>query len=339
MKKYSELRDKTREDLIDKLPLKLPYSIHIEPTNKCNFRCLACPLSFEDYREVVGYTGNIDPDIYKKVVLEIKSMGKLKCLRFYMEGEPLLNKDLIEMIKFAKNNHIAERIELTTNASLLSEEIAKQLIDLQLDYLRISIYSVDQKRHEYVTNSNIDIKKIYSNVKKVWDLKQKTKNTYPFLYVKMLDAFDEGENKKFLETYKDISDEVMIEKPMNWNDYENRDLIGAFYGEKGKSLDKKQLFTNVREVCPFPFYSCIINCDGTVTICCVDWNKKTIIGDLKKNTFNEIWNGHEANKFREMHIKRERFKNQSCKNCTFFYTSVDNIDKLSLEEFYQKYNN
>lgn len=337
MEKYSHLRDKNRNSLLDNLPLKLPYSMNIEPTNKCNFRCLACPLSFDDYRDIVGYTGDIDFELYKKLIIEISKMGKLKCLRFYMEGEPLLNKRIIEMLKLAKEYDVTERIEFTTNASLLNEKIAQELIDTKIDYLRVSIYSVNQKRHERVTNSKVDIEKIYNNIKTVKELRDKAGAKYPFIYVKMLDSFDEKENQDFRDKYSAIADEVMIEKPMNWNDYEDRDLIGAFYGDK--KINKENLFENKKEVCPFPFYSCIVNCDGLVTVCCVDWNKKTIVGDLNKNTFEEIWNGKEFNEFREMHIKREKFNNPSCKNCTFLYTSVDNLDKMTLEEFEEKYNN
>ena len=106
-----------------------------------------------------------------------------------------------------------------------------------------------------------------------------------------------------------------------------------------KNVRPRKTFANEKEVCPFPFYSCVINCDGTVTICCVDWNKKTIIGDLKKNSFEEIWNGDAANKFRKMHLMRERYKNESCKNCRFLYTSVDNLDDFQVEEFCKKYEN
>jgi len=334
-KPYSQLRSKERKPLIDKLPLSLPFSIYLEPTNKCNFLCKSCPLSFDDYRDIIGYSGDMDFALYKKIIFDIKKLGKLISLKFYMEGEPLLNKNLIKMMQFAREQDIAERFELTTNASLLSEEIVKQLIDVKLDYLRISIYSVNQERHEKVTNSKIDINKIYANVKKAREIKDKSASQYPFIYVKMLDTFDEAENQKFKNIYAEIADEVMIEKPMNWNDYENRDLLGAYYGEKKPEAERT--FTNYKDVCPFPFYSCVINCDGTITICCVDWNKKTMIGDLKKNSFDEIWNGEVANEFRKMHLKREKYKNPSCKNCRFLYTSVDNLDDFSLEEFKNKY--
>lgn len=332
---YSQLRNQERKPLADKLPLKLPFSIYLEPTNKCTFRCKACPLSFDDYRDIVGYSGDMDFELYKKIILDIKKLGRLVSLKFYMEGEPLLNKNLIKMMQFAREHDVAERFELTTNASLLSEEIIKDLIGIKLNYLRISIYSVIQQRHEYVTDSKIDIQKIYNNVKSAREIRDNSGSQYPFIYVKMLDTFDEKENQMFKELYSPIADEIMIEKPMNWNDYENRDLLKAYYGDKKPQEEK--IFPNYKEVCPFPFYSCVINCDGTVTICCVDWNKKTMIGDLKKNSFDEIWNGKSANDFRKMHLRREKHKNPSCKNCRFLYTSVDNLDDFTLEEFSEKY--
>ena len=71
-------------------------------------------------------------------------------------------KDVSWML--TKDLDIAERIEITTNASLLKPKISAELIDAQLDYIRCSIYSVDQKRHESVTQNKINIEKIKNNI-------------------------------------------------------------------------------------------------------------------------------------------------------------------------------
>ena len=195
-------------------------------------------MSFDDYRKIVGYSGDMDFELYKKIILDIKKLGKLVSLKFYMEGEPLLNKNLINMMKFAREQDVAQRFELTTNASLLTEEIMKGFIEVKLNYLRISIYSPIQEKNELLTNSTADVNKIYENIKAAKNLRSNSNVDYPFIYVKMLDSFDDDENKMFVDLYSDIADEVMIEKPMNWNDFENRDLLGAYYGDKKCEAEK-----------------------------------------------------------------------------------------------------
>ena len=43
-------------------------------------------------------------------------------------------------------------------------------------------------------------------------------------------------------------------------------------------------------------------------LCCVDWEKKTLIGDLKKESLLEIWNGKKLRDIQLLHIQKQRKK-------------------------------
>jgi len=60
---YYKNRADNRSLLSEILPLKLPLSLNIEPTNLCNFRCVHCVQSFSDYENFAGYKGNMDMDL------------------------------------------------------------------------------------------------------------------------------------------------------------------------------------------------------------------------------------------------------------------------------------
>ena len=331
---YSQLRNFGRPSLAPSLPLPLPLGMFIEPTNQCNFKCRFCPESFSDYNEIVGGRAHMDFSFYEEIVRQIKAIGRLKVLRFYMLGEPLLHPDLVRMIKLAVDEGITERTELTTNATALTAEKSRQLLDSGLDYLRVSIYAADQKRNEHVTQSKIPITRIYENVKTFRKLRDEAGQTKPFLYVKMIDSCSGAENDAFLGMYRDIADECVLEKPMNWNGYENRDLLESAYqgDEEKKALHNAELFPFRKQVCPFPFYTMVVNANGDVTACCVDWNKKTCVGNLKEASLGDIWNGAAFREFRRMHLENRRHENESCRNCTYLFTNPDNLDGLSPEE-------
>ena len=334
VKPYSQLRNFERPSLAPSLPLALPLGMFIEPTNVCNFKCRFCPESFADYKEIVGGRADMEFSFYEQIVAQIKSMGRLKVLRFYMLGEPLLHPELVRMIKLAVDEGITERTELTTNATALTAEKSRQLLESGLDYLRVSIYAAEQKRNEQVTQSKIPITRIFENVKTFRQLRDAAGKTHPFLYVKMIDSGSEEENQAFLAMYRDIADECILEKPMNWNGYENRDLLESAYGQEGeeKLKEKTELFPFQKQVCPFPFYTMVVNANGDVTACCVDWNKNTCVGNLKNASVAEIWNGHAFREFRRMHLENRRHENASCRNCTYLFTSPDNLDNLPPEE-------
>ena len=327
MKKYSKLRDLKRLSIEKLLPLNFPFSIYIETNNRCNFRCRYCPMSRVDYAKISGGFKTMGLFEFEKICQDIKAGGKLKVLRFYFMGEPLLNPRLPEMIKMACRMKLADRTELTSNGTLLSAAKSKEIISSGLDYLRISISSVDQRRHKHITQTNVRVDKIYNNIKRFRQIRDKTKSKKPFLYVKMLDSLNDAENSRFLQMYRKIADEAAIEKLMNWDNYNDYNFLEAAYGRK-KIPDSKKLYPHHKSVCPFPFYNLMISVNGDVTACCVDWNKATRVGNVFKEPLKSIWNGDKMRDLRCLHILRKRDLNPSCRNCQFLFTVPDNLDHM-----------
>ena len=104
-------KNKNREHLNKLLPsVKMPLGLCIEPTNICNFRCVQCPMHFEDFYDIVGSRGHMDIKLYEKLLLDIKAMGKLNNLNLYGGGEPLLNKNLTKMVRMSWDYDISKVI-------------------------------------------------------------------------------------------------------------------------------------------------------------------------------------------------------------------------------------
>ena len=81
--------------------------------------------------------------------------AKIKVLRLYKNGEPLLNKNISNMIKIAKSSNNFEIIDLTTNATFLNKKLIDELIESKLDKINISINGVDKKSYYRNVSSNI----------------------------------------------------------------------------------------------------------------------------------------------------------------------------------------
>ena len=301
--------------------------MYIETTNRCNIRCTYCPLSFDEYSETVGGFKTMKLDLFQKIAADIKESGKLKVLRFYLMGEPLVNPHLPEMISIATHMKLAERTELTSNGFLLDKKKSLAIINSGLDYLRISVSSINPERHKRVTESNYGVNQLYDNILNFKKLRDKMGIKKPFLYVKMLDSLDKKENSQFLDMYDTVADETLLEKPMNWDSFEGRDLLTLTYDDDVKNL--KGLYPYKKTVCPFPFYTLTINVDGDVTVCCVDWNKDTAVGNIHENSLKTIWNGKRMKEFLKMQISGNRDTNPSCSNCQFLFTTPDNLDDMT----------
>jgi radical SAM protein with 4Fe4S-binding SPASM domain len=251
---------------------------------------------------------------FKKIAddLAVWEGEKIKVIRLIGFGEPFINKKTGEMVKYLKQLEVAERVEITSNGSLLTPSVSQQLINAGLDYIRVSIYAATQKRHETVTRSKIDIDVIKRNVAELRRLRDEQGRDKPFIYVKMLDSFDVMENKIFFDRYVDIADEVSLEQPHSW-----------------LSNDKAVREVDERSVCPQPFKMLSIRFNGDVIVCDPDWKNNTKVGNALKDTMKDIWNGKTIHKFWKMQLENRRLENESCRQCTFLENNdyvLDNLD-------------
>ena len=178
LEKYTELKNQ-RISLKDAIPLKMPFTLFVDPSNYCNFKCSFCPRNYDDFSKYAGSFKHMKLSLFEKIVGDLKEFdGRLKVLRLFYLGEPLLCPDFLPILRLVVRENVADRIEISTNASLLTESISKEIIDIAREYagnlyLRVSVYSVLPDKNKAITKSNIPVDKIYTNVatfKRVRDL-------------------------------------------------------------------------------------------------------------------------------------------------------------------------
>lgn len=328
--------------LSELLPLKVPFAILIDPTNKCNFRCSFCPTGnpslLDAIRRPIGY---MDFNLYTKIINDVSllctnSRSTLSRLHLYKDGEPLLNKKLGSMISYAKKMKISDSVEITTNAASLTTKRALELINSELDIIRVSIEHVNDKGYKEVTKTFSNYEKIVQNVKFIHEEKNK-RNSKLYIHVKIIDAGLSDEDKnKFIADFSEISDSINIDKPMGWSRSFEKEIKLNLISKTGMDgvTEKKG-----RVVCPEPFSKLAINFDGTVSICCVDWSHGTVVGDLRKSSLTDIWHGNKLREFRLKHLRGKRSEIPACLDCDYMQglaeiTNLDN-DRYRLLSLYQ----
>ncbi len=330
---YSSLRGQTRIDLVQTIPLSGPLTVYVEPTNICNFKCVYCPESFDNYKAIAGGHFQLSLDDFKIVARQIKDLATVKTLNFYMMGEPFVNKQLTQFVSIAKSEAIAEKVIVTSNGTLVKPPIYQALCDSHLDYLRVSVYGGTENTHMSNTQSSFRLSQIKDNILGLKRFRDSRGQGHPFIYIKMIESPQDDENRRFTQLFSEAGDEVFIEPVMNWNDPEEGDLSG-----QGKDTPMtREYFSATKAVCPFPFYTLVIHSDLKVSVCCVDWNKQTVVGDLRNESLGEIWKGDKLRTFQLRHLQRRRHELAGCKNCTYLHTAPDNIDSLSESVFLQRH--
>ena len=81
------------------------------------------------------------------------------------------------------------------------------------------------------------------------------------------------------------------------------------------------------DACSYPFYSISINSDGAVSVCFLDWSHKLIVGDVRNQSVQEIWDGKQMRAYRKMFLQGDRKKHNVCGGCgQMTHGMPDNID-------------
>lgn len=340
---YKERTKLNRIDLVKDIPLTGPLSIHIEPTNVCNFKCTFCPESFSNYEDKAGGLFQLSLDDFNLIAEQLSTVPKIKQLNFFMMGEPLVNKNISKFIKIAKQRNLAEWYMISSNASLLTQEKYKDICESGLHYFRASIFGSNEELHNNRTQSKIKLSRVKDNLKNFQLFKKENGYKLPHTLVKMVDTGAAVENEEFIKDFTGLGDETLLEPLTNWNDAEEGDLSTVVSGSSNiktkKDLMSSDHYHRKKKTCPYPFYSLVIHSDLNVSICCVDWEKKTLIGDLRKETLLDIWNGEKLREIQLKHIEGRKKDVEGCKNCTYHHTAKDNIDSLDVEEFKKRLKN
>jgi radical SAM protein with 4Fe4S-binding SPASM domain len=276
-------------------------------------------------------------DTFSLIIHQMKNWGgpKLKVVKLSLYGEPLMNRDFCEMVRVVKDAGITERIETTSNVSLMGPDICEGIIRSGLDYIRVSIYSPLQDKHEAITGSSINIDDIHQNLKTLQEIKAKLNFRTPFVSVKMLDTYS-SENDLFMAMYSDVADELYLDKPHNWVGGGEKNFIKSLYKENtGTAQDDLNEHSKDCRACSLSFYILSVRNNGDVSPCCNDWSGNTNVGNINETELRKIWQGPPMRNFWKMQLSGENFKNPSCKNCKIYkssYYAKDNVDSFPLRD-------
>ena len=298
-----------RTPLEEKLPLSTPYVLQFFPIYACNFVCKYCHFSIDkEKRCFVTDRISMSMDLYKKCVDDIATFPeKIRTLRFVGMGEPLMHRNIAEMVHLAKLRNIANRVEILTNGSLLTRQMTHSLIEAGLDRLVISLQGVSAGAYKDVSGIDLDFDKFVEQIAYFYAHKGQT-----HMHLKVVDIalHGEGDRQKYFSTFGDICDSIGIESAVPiFPDVE-------YNSELEQQATTTQFGTNIIEakICPQPFYTLQINPDGKV-VGCYSVAYPEILGDCNNTSVREIWNGEKYNAFRKRMLRGREGVCDVCREC------------------------
>lgn len=186
---------------------KLIYPIYMSfgPTKRCNHQCLFCAYTRQNKK-----TADFKLIEYKKI-LNLLSKKGLKSIFFSGDGEPLLNKDCIEMIEYTKKVNVD--VALNTNGSMISESNANALVR-NLSWIRISFNGGSKESYAKVHNcSESEFEKVLKNIALLVEAKERVKSHVKITVQLVLLPENIGEIEKLAQIVKAIGVDYFAVKP------------------------------------------------------------------------------------------------------------------------------
>ena len=146
-------------DLVKSIPLSTPYSINIDPASICNFKCKFCPSGYKDLiNHSARKQGLMEFSLFKKIIDDMKQFDtKIKRVNLWKDGEPFLNQQLADMVKYIKDSNVSDEVWISTNGYLLEQDIVKRIILSGVDLIRVSIEAVSTERYLELAGVNIKV--------------------------------------------------------------------------------------------------------------------------------------------------------------------------------------
>jgi MoaA/NifB/PqqE/SkfB family radical SAM enzyme len=315
--------------------------IHIELTNVCDFNCLFCPKAL--MKRLPGY---MDADLAKRIIDEIGENRLCEKITFHVMGEPTLHPRFFDILSHARDRGL--KVGLTTNGATLGTDVGKRLLAFPLHQIDVSLQTPDPDSFRLRKSRALSfdayvrgVLRFFQAYRAAWPettfkfrflntrfhKKGIEKKVGPVEVISSTEAlratFSTWANKIYdiLEADQDMRKRALarIENLVSykWNvaeilphvhfeTYVLEDWGNAFEGEKIRDAWAGYCF-GMRD-----HFSILHN--GDVTLCCVDFDGKTAVGNLRHSSLREILSSDEVGKIVKG-FRRLKLVHPYCRHC------------------------
>lgn len=311
---YAEYRRLWQETSDGKTQRDFPIHLDIELNPSCNLRCPMCIISAEvNPKASKKYWMSFDD--YKKLIDEGIQKG-LKSVQLNNINEPLVRKDIPQFVEYARKAGVVE-VMFSTNGTLLTEEMAENLIKARLTKISFSIDAFTKKIYDQIrVGGNYD--KVINNITNFLSVRKRLGYKTPLLKVTFVKSpLNEHELPNFIRLWEEKADLIAIQNINNPFDGELWDKTKEYFSLKPKLIEK----TN--KVCPHPFQRMTIQADGTALLCCNLRGPELPLGNVIQNGLSQVYHGDIAKKYRRLHQEGKYDEIETCKKC-IMYSNLSN---------------
>ncbi len=239
-------------------------------------------------------------------------------LMFALHNEPLLDKRIFDWVKYIKFINTKCYCIVPTNGELLDRFTVTEMVQSGLDQMNVNLSAHSKEMYD-IMNTGLDYYRVIRNVHHLLSdkfMKQKMEMRF------VLTQENAHEAQRAANYWKAQGIHIKVMKITNragaLDDYERLRLKDSHYTGPFLLRIWKRLMSAVRSMigCELPFYQMNILFNGDVVICCCDWKRAVIVGNVKTSSVKAVWNSERMNEIRRLILQKRYEMIPSCRECS-----------------------
>ena len=288
----------------------MPTFVSVEPANVCQLRCPECPVGMKGERLKVKGERFMSREVWERVLSEVKDTAHT--IQFYFQGEPLLNKDLPQMIREAHEAGLYTIV--STNAQALTQERAEALVASGLNRIIISMDGLtDESYNAYRVGGSLE--KTKAAIRFLRDAKRRLKARTVIELQCLRLRTSEHEWREFKRVYKELGADRLVFKTAQLYDYANGHPLmpsDERYSRYTKGADGLYHRKKLGRGCLRVWSGVVVTTNGDVLPCCYDKSHAYAYGNIMDTPLKELFANDKARAFRKAALNEQP---QICKEC------------------------
>lgn len=282
--------------------LPFPPEIQVETNTACNATCIMCPYP-EVSKELPA--GRMDQALYDKILAECAEEKSLWRLEPFLNNEPFTDTRMVDWIRQSKQTVPQAMVTVTTNGSLLLPKVTDRLIHSGLDAIWFSFNGSTKETYEQIMGLSFDLVK--RNIDYLLDVKPASLRVFTNMIETQPMKGEIAENIRYWQSRGVQSgSSPLVNRAGNVKNFDD--------------LNYRPLSAKPVRTCELVYQKMYIAWNGDVLLCCMDWRRHVVLGNVRNETIRQIWHGEAYRRYRRLQEQQRINELELCNACTYVHT-------------------
>lgn len=282
--------------------LPFPLEIQIQTTTACNATCIMCPHPVVSKEVSMGH---MTEAMYRNILEQCAAEPSIRRIEPFLMAEPFVDKRMVDFIALAKEIVPQADVTVTTNGSMVTPAVSDRMVASGLDAIWFSFNGATKETYEKIMG--VSYQTVMNNIQYLLKIKPESLK----VFVNMIETKPmRDEIDTNIAYWKSMGVEAgpspLVNRAGNVDDY--------------NELNYKPVAEKPVRVCDLPYHKIYILYNGDVVLCCMDWRRQVVLGNVAQQSIRDIWLGEQYRRIREKLTHRKVQELELCSTCSYTYT-------------------